>query len=293
MRCLRSIIFACFSLVLCLAVSGCRGAETNGNNAETSNGQRANRSSASQNTNASTFAATPTYTYEVVNIWPHDPTAFTQGLIFHEGFLLESTGQYGESSLRKVELKTGKVSKRISVPGQFFAEGLTLLRGKLFQLTWTERKGFIYDPDTLQLQDSFSYGGEGWGLTDDGDSLIMSDGTHQLRFIDPLTFQVEKTVDVFDEGQPLRELNELEFVDGEIFANIWHRDEIVRLDPQSGKILGRIDLKGLLPLDGRQRNPEAVLNGIAFDEVGKRLFVTGKLWPSVFEIKIKERKTGT
>ncbi len=293
MRCLRSTIFASFSLVLCLAVSGCRDAETNGNNAETSSDHPANRSSASQNINASTFSAIPTYTYEVVNTWPHDPTAFTQGLIFHEGFLLESTGQYGESSLRKVELKTGKVSKRISVPGQFFAEGLTLLRGKLFQLTWTERKGFIYDPDTLQLQDSFSYGGEGWGLTDDGDSLILSDGTHQLRFIDPLTFQVEKTVDVFDEGRPLRELNELEFVDGEVYANIWHRDEIVRLDPQSGKILGRIDLKGLLPLDGRQRNPEAVLNGIAFDEEGKRLFVTGKLWPSVFEIKIKERKIGT
>ncbi len=293
MRCLQSTIFATFSLVLFLAVSGCRNAETNGNDAETSRGHPANRSSASQNTDASTIATIPTYTFEVVNVWPHDPTAFTQGLVFHEGFLLESTGQYGESSLRKVELKTGKVVKRISVPRQFFAEGLTLLRGKLFQLTWTERKGFIYDADTLQLQDSFSYGGQGWGLTNDGDSLIMSDGTHQLRFIDPLTFQVEKTVDVFDEGRPLRELNELEFVNGEIFANIWHRDEIVRLDPQLGKILGWIDLKGLLPPDGRQRDPEAVLNGIAFDKEGKRLFVTGKLWPSVFEIKVKERKTGT
>ncbi len=231
----------------------------------------------------------PIYTFKVVNVWPHDAQAFTQGLIFHEGALLESTGQYGESSLRKVNLQTGKVLKKVDVPRQYFAEGLTLLDRKLFQLTWTTRRGFIYEPSTFQLEGSFAYGGEGWGLTDDGESLIMSDGTHQIRFLDSSTFEVRRTIEVYIENQPLRDLNELEYVRGEIYANVWHSDRIVRIDPGSGKILGWIDLQDLLPPADRS-GAEAVLNGIAYDEAGDRLFVTGKLWPKIFEIRLKKKE---
>jgi len=230
----------------------------------------------------------PTYGFEVVNTWPHDAGAFTQGLIFHDGALVESAGQYGESSLRRVELKTGKILKKVDLPPQFFAEGVTLLGGKLYQLTWENKRGFVYDPKTFEKKGEFRYDGQGWGLTHDGQSLILSDGTNQLRFIDPETFRVTRTISVTDGGRPLRDINELEYVRGEIYANVWHDQRIVRLDPQTGKILGWIDLAGLIPR-AELSDEEAVLNGIAYDAAGDRLFVTGKLWPKLFEIKLKQK----
>jgi glutaminyl-peptide cyclotransferase len=277
---------ALFLLWFALAGNGC------GTGAET---PRA--SGAATPTPATTPAAAPTgaadakapiYGFEVVNSWPHDRRAFTQGLIFHDGALVESTGQYGESTLRRVDLKTGRVLKQVEVPPQFFGEGLALMNGKLYQLTWQGKRGFVYDAATFEKQGEFRYDGEGWGLTHDGQSLILSDGTNQLRFIDPQTFRVTRTVGVFDGGRPLRDLNELEYVRGEIYANIWHDDRIVRLDPKTGRVLGWIDLRGIIPRSELD-DEEAVLNGIAYDEVGDRLFVTGKLWPKLFEIKVKQK----
>ncbi len=230
----------------------------------------------------------PVYGFEVVNTFTHDPQAFTQGLIFHDGSLIESTGQNGKSSLRRVELKTGKVLQKVDVPGLYFAEGMTLFNGRIYQLTWQNHKGFIYDPSTFAKQGEFRYDGDGWGLTHDAESLILSDGTYQIRFLDPDTTAVKRTISIYDQGQPLREINELEYVKGEIYANIWHEDRIARIDPQTGRILGWVDLTGLLPA-GSVTNEEAVLNGIAYDEVGDRLFVTGKLWPKLFEIRLKQK----
>lgn len=247
------------------------------------NAQRSGKSPS--NSNASPEA--PVYRFEVVNTYPHDPAAFLQGIVFHNGAFLESDGQYGQSNLRRVELKTGKVLKQVSVPPQIFAEGMTLFNGKIYQLTWKNQKGFIYDPDSLQKLGEFRYDGEGWGLTHDNESLILSDGTNQIRFLDPTTYVVKRTIQVTFRGRPLEELNELEFVKGEIYANIWHADRIVRIDPQSGNILGWIDLAGLLPTAERS-DEEAVLNGIAYDEASDRLFVTGKLWPKIFEIRLKK-----
>jgi glutamine cyclotransferase len=247
------------------------------------------------NSNAATGAAAttpetiPTYSYKVKNSWPHDRQAYTQGLVFLDGILWESTGQYGSSSLRKVELKTGKVIKQIAVPPRYFAEGMTVFNDKVFQLTWQEQKGFIYDPETFQKQGEFDYSGEGWGLTHDGQSLIMSDGTNEIRFLDPATLRTTRTIRVFEGRVPVDRLNELEYINGEIYANIWQTDRIVRIEPRSGKILGWIDLTGLLKTKDRLGG-EDVLNGIAYDEAGKRLFVTGKMWPRLFEIvKDKER----
>lgn len=230
----------------------------------------------------------PVYGYEVVNSWPHDRAAFTQGLIFHEGALVESTGQYGESSLRRVELQTGRVLQQTEVPPQFFAEGMTLLRGKIYQLTWTTERGFVYDPATLKKTGEFRYSGEGWGLTHDGQNLILSDGTNQIRFLDPETFAVTRTVNVFDRGRPVRDINELEYVKGEIYANVWKSDRVARIDPQTGALKGWIDLRGLISPAERGNDTDAVLNGIAYDERADRLFVTGKLWPKLFEIRLKE-----
>src|SRR5205085_4371595 len=202
----------------------------------------------------------PTYTYEVKHVYPHDPAAFTQGLIFRADVLWESTGLHGASSLRKVELETGRVLKKIDVPQQYFAEGMTVFRNRVYQLTWQTQKGFIYDPETFQQQGEFAYTGEGWGLTHDADSLIMSDGTNRIRFLDPTTFETKRTISVVNNGQPLNELNELEYVKGEIYANIWQTDTVVRLDPQTGKILGFVDLSGLLPPADRTPATD-VLNG--------------------------------
>jgi len=234
----------------------------------------------------------PVYTYEIVNVFPHDPTAFTQGLVFHNGILLESTGQYGSSTVRKVEITSGKPFRRFDLPGQFFGEGLAVLGERIYQLTWQEKTAFVYDMNLSPI-DRLDYAGEGWGLTTDGESLIMSDGTQVIRFVDPSTFETKRTIVVRDErNKPIRELNELEWVKGEIWANIWHSERIgkpnhiARIDPQTGNVIGWIDLNGISP-DDVARSPENTLNGIAYDEKTDRIFVTGKQWEKLFEIRLK------
>jgi len=244
----------------------------------------------------------PMYGYRVVNVYPHDPGAFTQGLIFHNGRLYEGTGLHGRSSLRKVELETGKVLKRRDLPGKYFGEGIALCGNRLFQLTYQSKVGFIYDLD-LQPVGSFNYPTEGWGLTCDGDYLILSDGTATLHRLDMKTFKLIKKVTVTDRGLPVRHLNELEFVKGELYANIWQTEKIARISPATGEVTGWIDLSGLSALaqaasarksmPGTGTNPDPsplheidVLNGIAYDERDDRLFVTGKFWPKLFEIRL-------
>ena len=229
---------------------------------------------------------TPARDYSVVNTYPHDRGAFTQGLLFLNGVLYESTGQYGQSSLRKVELKTGKVLQQVNVPDQYFAEGLALLDGKLYQLTWQDRVGFVYDLNTFNQEKQFFYPFEGWGLATDGKSLILSDGSDQIRFIEPLTFTVQRTINVRENGRPVADLNELEYIKGQIYANVWQTDRIVRIDPATGQVTRDYDLSGLLPPEDREPNTD-VLNGIAYDPDGDHLYITGKLWPKLFEIKLK------
>lgn len=230
----------------------------------------------------------PEYTYEVVGSLPHDRNAFTQGLIWRDGMFVESTGLYGRSSLREVEPISGAVVRNVDVAPQYFAEGLTELDGKLYQLTWREQRGFVYDATTFAKLGEFTYSGEGWGLTHDGESLIMSDGTNEIRFLDPATFEVRRTIRVYRNGQPLTRLNELEYIDGQIYANVWQTDFIARIDPSTGWLRGWIDMSGLLPPGSGSVD---VLNGIAYDEDTGRIFVTGKLWPWIFEVRFvrKER----
>jgi glutamine cyclotransferase len=242
-------------------------------------------STAKQSTGDASAEETPVYSYEVVNTWPHDAEAYTQGLVFHEGALFESTGLYGSSSLRRVELKTGKVKKKVEISREYFAEGITILGDKLFQLTWQTQKGFVYDLKKLKPEAEFTYEGQGWGLTHDNQSLIMSDGTNRIRFLDPNSFQVQRTISVYENGQPLTEINELEFIKGEIYANIWKTDRIVRIDPTTGKINAWVDMTGLHH-QGDNRVPENCLNGIAYDAEGDRLFVTGKRWAYMYEIRL-------
>jgi len=230
----------------------------------------------------------PIYTYEVVNVWPHDRGAFTEGLTYLKGILLESTGLNGSSTLRKVDLPTGRVLQEVRLPSQYFGEGMTVLGDKIYQLTWQSQTGFVYDLESMELEREFSYTGEGWGLTTDGRSLIMSDGTNQIRFLDPATFQVTRTISVFSQGQPLRQLNELEYVKGEILANIWETQSVARIDPATGRLLGLVDFSGLLAPEDRDSHTD-VLNGIAYDAGGDRLFVTGKDWPKLFEVRLKPR----
>jgi glutamine cyclotransferase len=230
----------------------------------------------------------PTYGYEIVQVYPHDRNAFTQGLVFHEGNFLESTGEVGRSSLRRVELDTGKVVQKVDVPPPYFAEGITLLKGKIYQLTWQQGIGFVYDALTFEKIGQFKYSGEGWGLANDGQSLILSDGTNKIRFLDPENFQITKTIAAVDGHTAINEINELEYVQGEIYANIWHADRIARIDPKTGTVVGWINLAGLLK-PGEVQDEEAVLNGIAYDQAGGRLFVTGKLWPKIFEIRLKTK----
>jgi glutaminyl-peptide cyclotransferase len=229
----------------------------------------------------------PTYGYEVVRVYPHSIDAFTQGLEYRDGKLFESTGGEGESSLRLVALETGNVLDKVEVPMPYFAEGITMLNGKIYQLTWQNQVGFIYDASTLSKIGQFNYQGEGWGLTNDGQSLILSDGSSQLRFLDPGNFKVTKTITVRDENRSIDNLNELEYFNGEIYSNLWHQDVIAIINPQTGKVNGWIDLKGLLK-PGEVNDPEAVLNGIAYDAASQRVFVTGKLWPKLFEIRVKK-----
>ena len=231
-------------------------------------------------------AVVPTSTYAVVHAYPHDPDAFTQGLVYLDGHLLESTGLNGKSTLRRVELATGRVLQQVRVPSQYFAEGMTALGGKIYQLTWQNQKGFVYDLATFALEREFSYSGEGWGLTTDGRSLILSDGTDRLRFLDPATLTVTRTVAVTRDGQPLRLLNELEFIRGEVYANIWQSQTVARIDPATGRVVGLIDFAGLLPAADRTPATD-VLNGLAYDAATDRLFVTGKHWPKLFEVRLK------
>jgi glutamine cyclotransferase len=240
-------------------------------------------SSSSTNTMAATL---PTYSYDVIHVWPHDVTAFTQGLVVLDGGLWESTGLHGESTLRKVDLNTGQVIAQVELPSQYFAEGLAVLQGKAFQLTWQSRKGFVYDLESLRLEKEFKLEGEGWGLTTDGNSLIWSDGTDHIRFMDPSTFKVGRTIQVRNQSRPVLGLNELEFIKGEIFANVWGSDYVVRIAPGSGEVTGVIDFSGLLTFKDR-RNDTDVLNGIAYDAAADRLFVTGKRWPKLFEVRLK------
>ncbi len=230
-------------------------------------------------------AARAADTYRIVHSYPHDAKAFTQGLIYLDGNLYESTGLNGRSSLRMVDLATGRVLQEQPVEGKYFAEGLTNWGSTLLQLTWETHVGLVYDRFSFRQLRMFSYPGEGWGLTQDGKSLILSDGTAKLRFLDPATFRQVRELMVKDGGKPVTQLNELEWVKGEIYANVWHSDRIARIDPGTGKVRGWIDLKGLLPASEHPQ-AEAVLNGIAYDADHDRLFVTGKLWPKLFEIQV-------
>ena len=224
-------------------------------------------------------------TYQIVQTYPHDAQAFTQCLIYLDGHLYESTGLNGRSSLRMEDLDTGRILQFQDVPSKYFAEGLTDWGSTLIQLTWESHIALVYDRFSFHLLRTLPFSGEGWGLTHDSSHLILSDGTPELRFLDPATFHQVRRITVKDHGVPVNKLNELEFIHGEIYANIWHSDNIVRISPSTGKVLGWIDLTGLLP-QAEHPSPEAVLNGIAWDSAHDRLFVTGKLWPKLFEIKI-------
>jgi glutamine cyclotransferase len=226
------------------------------------------------------------YTVRIVKTFPHDPKAFTEGLFYDQGFLYESTGRNGSSWIRKVSLDSGKVLQSAKVSNAYFGEGIAAWKGRIISLTWQTEKGFVWDQGTLHLKSSFSYVGEGWGMTHDSQNLIMSDGTPVLKFLDPDTLKVSHQVMVTLEGKPLEQVNELEYVDGAVLANIWMTRDIVRIDPKSGQVTGIIDLSAL-PEEGHPSNDrDAVANGIAYDAVGKRLFVTGKLWPHLYQIEL-------
>jgi glutaminyl-peptide cyclotransferase len=229
------------------------------------------------------------YGYRVVKAFPHDRTAFTQGLEYRDGFLYEGTGKVGNSSLRKVELATGRVLQQYDLPQPYFGEGITVVNQQILELTWQSQSGFIYDKSSFRVLRSFNYPGEGWGLTNDGKQIYMSDGSAQIRVWDPVTLKEVRRITVRDGATPITELNELEWVKGEIYANVWQTDRIARISPADGKVLGWIDLSGILPRAERP-DPDAVLNGIAYDAAGDRLFVTGKLWPKIFEIKLVLKK---
>lgn len=234
-------------------------------------------------------APTPVYNFEVVHTYPHDRGAFTQGLIFLNGFLYEGTGLNGKSFVRKVKLETGEILQQIAVPSQYFGEGLTDWGHELIELTWKAGEGFVYDLFSFRKTRQFRYKGEGWGLTHDKTSLIMSDGSAYLRFWDPVTFAEKRKLLVKDGTHPIENLNELEYVKGEVYANVWQTDRIVRISPKTGMVTGWIDLTGLIS-DWDRGDPGAVLNGIAYDAATDRLFVTGKLWPKLFEIRLKPKQ---
>ncbi|PKP92885.1 MAG: glutamine cyclotransferase [Alphaproteobacteria bacterium HGW-Alphaproteobacteria-16] len=229
----------------------------------------------------------PVVQAEVCATFPHDPGAFTQGLFFHDGRLFESTGQHGESAIREVDLQSGKVKREVRLPARYFGEGSTSWGDMIVSLTWRHGKGFRWDRETFRLLGEFTYPGEGWGLTQDGESLILSDGTAQLRFLDPETMAERRRITVTWQGRPIRQLNELEYVRGEVLANVWHTNLIARIDPKSGVIRGFIDLSAITA-QLKLSDPESVLNGIAWDAKTQRLYVTGKRWPKLFEIALPE-----
>jgi len=243
------------------------------------------------------FSAAPAFpqkmirsdTFKVIHAYPHDPGAFTQGLVYVNGHLYESTGRNGKSSIRMVDLSTGKVLQHYDLATKYFGEGLTDWGSDLVQITWQTEIGFVYDRFSFSVKRTFHYPGEGWGLTHDDKQLILSDGTSVIRFLDPRSFAEIRRISVTDEnGRPVSNVNELEYIHGEIYANVWMTNDIIRISPRTGKVLGRTDLSGIIDR-GELPDPGAVLNGIAYDQKGDRLFVTGKLWPKLFEIRIVRR----
>jgi len=237
----------------------------------------------------SAHAATPVYGYRIVHVYPHDTSAYTEGLFYKDGYLYESTGEAGESSVRKVELETGKVVQRHDVPDAYFGEGIIDWKQELIQLTWKNQMGFVYDLASFKQRRTFNYPGEGWALTRDSKHIYMSDGSPVLRVLDPDTLTATGSIMVTDNGQPVANLNELEWVKGEIYANVWMTNRIARIDPSSGHVTGWIDLSGLLDVTRLPDPYNDVLNGIAYDEQHNRLFVTGKRWPKLFEITLIKR----
>jgi glutaminyl-peptide cyclotransferase len=250
----------------------------------TARGRDAGRPAVSAQTRVASAQGVPVLGVIVVKSYPHDPHAFTQGLEYSDGYLYESTGRSGQSTLRQTVLETGAVLKHVNLPPRYFGEGLTIFRGKVYQLTWLTKIGFIYDVRTFRQAGEFHYETEGWGLAHDNASLILSDGTNKLQFIDPTSFQVTRTLEVYAGNEAVTNLNELEYINGEIFANIWHSPRIARIDPRSGQVLAWIDLTTVV--EKEKHEPEDVLNGIAYDAKRGRLFVTGKNWSEIFEIKV-------
>lgn len=232
----------------------------------------------------SACAEVPVYKVHVINTYPHDPDAFTQGLVAYNGELFEGTGRNGQSSLRRVALETGEILQRRNLGSRYFGEGITIMGERIYQLTWQSQLGFVYDRASFDLQKTFFLPGEGWGITHDGTHLIVSDGTATLRFLDPGTQSEVKRVQVTEDGVPVERLNELEYIDGEVWANVWYTDTIVRIDPVSGNIVSKLDLSGL----HQSASTEDVLNGIAWDAAAQRLFVTGKLWSALYEVEVVE-----
>ena len=233
--------------------------------------------------------AVPVYDVDVVHTYPHDAGAFTEGLFYLNGFLYESTGLEEHSSIRKVRIETGAVVQKIDIPPQYFGEGIVNWRKSLVSLTWKSHVGFVFDLASLKVQKEFHYEGEGWALTQDGKQLIMSDGTPELRFLNPLTLHETNRIQVTLDGKPVTHVNELEWVNGEIFANVWQTNWILRINPHDGQVVGLINVEGLLSYADSVSGPDGVLNGIAYDAQHDRLFVTGKNWPKLFEIRLRPR----
>lgn len=234
-------------------------------------------------------AAIPVYGYRIVHVYPHATSAYTEGLFYKDGFLYESTGEKGDSSIRKVQLETGKVLRQQDVPSQYFGEGIVDWKGQLIQLTWQSETGFVYGLNDFKLKHTFHYPGEGWALTRDSKHIYMSDGSSILRILDPDTLAATGSIMVMADGVPVTNLNELEWVKGEIYANIWLTNRIARINPSTGQVVGWIDLTGLLDVNKLPTPANDVLNGIAYDAAHDRLFVTGKRWPKLFEIKLVKR----
>jgi glutaminyl-peptide cyclotransferase len=232
-------------------------------------------------------AAVPRYGYEIVHTYPHDPSAFTEGLFYLNGFLYESTGLEEQSTIRKVRLDTGEVLQRLDIPAQYFGEGIVNWQGQIVSLTWKSELGFVFDLATFRQQRQFHYKGEGWALTRNSSEIIMSDGTPELRFLDPKSLRETHRIEVTLEGKPIANVNELEWVKGEIFANVWQTDFVLRIDPANGRVIGVVNLAGLLKPQDIVPGQTDVLNGIAYDAKADRLFVTGKNWPKLFEIRLR------
>ena len=280
-----------FFLTLVIVAVGCSG------NADSNSPNSAGNGKKNPNVNTAK-AVLPVSTYEIVKTYPHDPRAFTQGLVFHDGFLYESTGQEGESTLRKVDLETGKIVQKHDLPDEVFAERIAIMGDKIYQLSWRDRMAWVYNLADFRLLREVRYSDDGWGLTHDGTNLFATNGTHVIKVLNPETFETIRTIVVRDEsGRPLMKLNELEMVKGEIWANIWHSEEIgkpnhiVRIDPATGALKGWIDLSGISPADqSGEDKSENTLNGIAYDEASDRIFVTGKNWKNLYEIKLKPKQ---